>query len=791
MPDRGRKAMRFRRKLGVTTWAGLLGIAAALQGCGGGGDGTVPAPPTALPSSVAVTATATAEPGAQVRFASDLTSPAAGLSFSWDFGDGQQAHDATPAHAYAQPGDYAVVLSVTNEAGAKLQARWTVTVRRSAMLQGGACSVGSTGGWCWQRPRPTGSTLYDIQWLDAAQAWAVGQSGTILHSSDGGNTWQAQVSGVSATLRKVAFFDRLNGWAVGDENTVLHTRDGGAHWQAQASGEYGYGYGFGSGDGALRVLGTETAMLLSAGGTARVTRDGGDTWNVAAENVSALSADGTLWRLGYGSVARSTDRGASFTTVLVAPNANSNFSRLRIGDGVAWLVATDYSASLWPNYSQTLWITADAGASWQSRPLSNLGGSVDNLTLYADGRAWLATNDGGLLRSTDMGQTFTAVGPPGNGATPAYIYNLTVLGPSSATLVSGSNGQRYLTRDGGQTWQTMTLPSDPGTSGYIESLRLQADGSLWLTSSGRHYRSTDQGNTWRQLFGSAAAPNGGATALSALWFLDAQQGLAVSSGGWAAETANGGLAWTAKALTPSAQYSSGRGQVQFVSASLGWMSLGGPALYRSDDGGKSWFSPLTAAISNAVRGFHFVGASQGFALLDDRRILRSTDGGGNWETASTLPMDAQSLRFLDAQTGVVVGSSGYITRTTDGGSHWTARASGTSMDLRRVTVTPAGVLWAVGGSGTLLRSDDRGLTWTRLPSLTTATLHDVTFADARTGWAVGDSGVVLATRDGGATWQPQVTSTSATLLTVFALDAYTAWIATGDGGVLATGTGGQ
>lgn len=779
--------MSIRRKLGLATLAGLLGISAALQGCGGGNDGSAPPPaPTALPTSLAVTADATAEPGATMRFSSDVASPAPGLSFSWDFGDGQQARGATAAHAYAQPGDYAVVLSVSNEAGTTVQARWTATVRRSAMLQGGVCSAGSTGGWCWQRPRPTGNAVYDIQWVGTDQAWAVGQSGTLLHSSDGGSTWQAQVSGVSATLRKLQFFDRLNGWALGDENTVLRTRDGGAHWQAQASGEYGY-----NGIGSLRVLGADTAMLLSTSGAARITRDGGETWSQVADNVSAISSDGTLWRYVYNGVARSTDAGASFTTVLAPSNNSTSFGQLRIGEGVAWIVGTDYSNSQWPNYVQTLWITTDAGASWRSRPVAGLGGSVDSLTLYADGGAWLLSSNGGLLRSSDMAQTFAPVAPAGNGGTPPYLVNVIILGPTSASVVNGNNGQRYLTRDAGQTWQTMTLPSDLNTYGYLDSLRLQADGSLWVASSGRHYRSADNGSTWRQVFGSTAAPNGAGPALSALWFLDAQQGLAVSTGGWAAETANGGLNWTAKALTPSPQYSGVFGQVQFMSAKLGWMSLGSASLYRSEDGGKSWFAPLTSAISSAVRSFHFIDATQGFALLDDRRILRSTDGGGNWETAATLPMNAQSLRFLDAQTGVAVGYSGYITRTTDGGSRWTPRVSGTSMELRRVTATPAGVLWAVGASGTLLRSDDRGLSWTRLPALTTASLNDVSFADARTGWAVGDGGVVLATLDGGATWQHQVSGTSATLLTVFALDAYTAWIGTADGGVLATGTGGR
>src|SRR5688572_2256387 len=48
--------------------------------------------------------------------------------------------------------------------------------------------------------------------------------------------WTPQVSGTTSTLRAVSFADASNGWAVGDFGTVVHTSDGGASWTPQASG---------------------------------------------------------------------------------------------------------------------------------------------------------------------------------------------------------------------------------------------------------------------------------------------------------------------------------------------------------------------------------------------------------------------------------------------------------------------------------------------------------------------------------------------------------------------------
>jgi photosystem II stability/assembly factor-like uncharacterized protein len=70
---------------------------------------------------------------------------------------------------------------------------------------------------------------------------------TILHSSDGGNSWENQASrtplgSVDAAIESIAFADPRHAWAVGYEGRgsesrrplILHTVDGGVHWDQQA-----------------------------------------------------------------------------------------------------------------------------------------------------------------------------------------------------------------------------------------------------------------------------------------------------------------------------------------------------------------------------------------------------------------------------------------------------------------------------------------------------------------------------------------------------------------------------
>jgi photosystem II stability/assembly factor-like uncharacterized protein len=88
--------------------------------------------------------------------------------------------------------------------------------------------------------QPTGATqfLQAIQMVDASNGWIAGNTGTILHTTNGGTNWGAQTSGVPAT----SFFDifvevdLMQGWAVGASGTIIATSNGGTTWAAETSG---------------------------------------------------------------------------------------------------------------------------------------------------------------------------------------------------------------------------------------------------------------------------------------------------------------------------------------------------------------------------------------------------------------------------------------------------------------------------------------------------------------------------------------------------------------------------
>jgi photosystem II stability/assembly factor-like uncharacterized protein len=68
----------------------------------------------------------------------------------------------------------------------------------------------------------TGNALNSVFFINANEGWIAGNSGTILHSTDGGVNWTAQTSGTSAILMDVFFTSSENGYAVGNSGTILH-----------------------------------------------------------------------------------------------------------------------------------------------------------------------------------------------------------------------------------------------------------------------------------------------------------------------------------------------------------------------------------------------------------------------------------------------------------------------------------------------------------------------------------------------------------------------------------------
>jgi photosystem II stability/assembly factor-like uncharacterized protein len=217
--------------------------------------------------------------------------------------------------------------------------------------------------WFWQNPLPQGNDLRGASFIDANTGTAVGYYGTIVSTTDGGNTWAIQTSGTTENLWAVSFPDVNNGTAVGEGGTILRTTDGGDHWVSQTSGT------------ALQLRGVsftdqDKGTAVGEGGTILRTTNGGNTWVPQSSGTvntlfgvsftDATTGTAVGGTLGESTILRTTDGGSTWvsqanpgTVFLFDVSFTDTNTGTAVGDEGTILRTTDGGTDWFPQTSGT------------------------------------------------------------------------------------------------------------------------------------------------------------------------------------------------------------------------------------------------------------------------------------------------------------------------------------------------------------------------------------------------------------------------------------------------------
>lgn len=266
----------------------------------------------------------------------------------------------------------------------------------AAGLRGGII-VSEDQGKSWQQAQvPVSVDLVSLSFPTAQQGWAVGHGGVVLHSADGGQTWQKQLDGLQAREIAVDFYtrnpdgiedaeaflakeqnlaadketqpfldvffsDALHGYVVGTFNRIFMTNDGGASWVPQMH----------------LTNNPQEWHIYSVSGSAGqlyLTGEQGRVWRRAAQGTYFESVDtpyngtlfgavvgvaGEVYAYGMrGSLFRSTEQGQNWQRIDLS--SNSNVTRVfPVGKSSLLVVAQNGEVSR----------SDDAGQSFTALPL--------------------------------------------------------------------------------------------------------------------------------------------------------------------------------------------------------------------------------------------------------------------------------------------------------------------------------------------------------------------------------------------------------------------------------------
>jgi photosystem II stability/assembly factor-like uncharacterized protein len=564
-------------------------------------------------------------------------------------------------------------------------------------------------GWNWRG----GGTLQGVDFAGDTLGWAVGDGGLIIHSADGGVTWQPQASQTNLSLCDVQFLDSDHGWAVGDGGVIVATDDGGDTWNVQSTPTSAVLYG-------VHFVNASTGWAVGDGGTILITQNGGIQWlsqtsNTAESLYGVDFVDGTHgWAVGAdGTVIATTDGGLIWNDQPSCDEIHDLYDVDFVDQNNGWIVG----------WGSALWTTSDGGTNWGEWILSGWTRDLYALELTDAHHGWAVGAGGFVARYEYPSWTEQTSGVD------VSLCDLDFVDGQRGWAV-GDAGTGLSTSDGGDTWVRRigsTVMTVNGLYFIDENRGWAAAGAYVAGFPGELLYTSDSGATW--VVQESEVPY-----LNDVQFVTQYRGWAVggrSGDGTILATTDGGAHWAAQTYPISSGPMRG---VHFVSPDDGW-AVGGAI------GGNGW-------------------------------ILNTTNGGNDW-TLQKYITDSGCLYdvcFSDFTHGWAVGVNGNIWATVNG-SDWFTQTSGMTETLSSLYCYDQ-LAWAVGGSA-ILATRDGGDTWFAQDSgHPNATFFDVDFSGPAWGWVVGVDGsgeyLILVTGDQGVTWLPEEMPISAPLASVHA-----------------------
>jgi photosystem II stability/assembly factor-like uncharacterized protein len=305
----------------------------------------------------------------------------------------------------------------------------------------------SDDGRSWQQAKvPLSETLTAVSFVSAEQGWAVGHGGTILHSSDGGKSWQLQFDGDQANHQWLAYtkarrgeldvqIQNLEQTSSGEDSDLLSNLRIEQEDAGFAVEDAELAVTTGPADPFLDIWFGDASKGIAVGAYGMIYRtdNGGKDWKLAAAGIKnsyryhyySLTADaaGRLFISGEaGLMYRSLDGGKQWQ--LLGP----------FYDGSLFGVLSHDDAILSYGLRGNVFRSSDGGDSWQTLnediPFSLYGGST-----LSNGNIVLVGSAGGIAISEDGGDTFTTQDHPSRSSFSAVTGDA-----SNAVYVVGMSG---------------------------------------------------------------------------------------------------------------------------------------------------------------------------------------------------------------------------------------------------------------------------------------------------------------------------------------------------------------
>jgi photosystem II stability/assembly factor-like uncharacterized protein len=674
----------------------------------------------------------------------------------------------------------------------------------------------------------TTQNLNSIHFPTSSVGYACGNAGTIIKTTNGGNSFQTLTASFTQNLNRICFANINSGYVVGDGGLILKTNNAGATWDSVYSGVT-------QSLNAINFISASKGFVGGAAGVILRTIDSGNTWVSSANGITAGQSD-QVNDIFF------TDSLTGFATV-------SNTIYKTVNGGVTWS-ALLYNMTF--TYRDIQFLNKDTGfvcgnagmyfvirtinggQTWEQSYTSNVA-PFNQITFDTDNNILLA--GAGMWKSRDFGLTWQdVITAPQSEFTQNYLRFNAVSGFNlAAGITAGTSGTIYKNQlFDSIVWSPGIGLSDStvrnpwvnvnNTTTYFVTAKINGcvandDITIYvnpLKLSARNLYTVSCGDTVR--LNATLNLNSSTPGLQFLWspatYLNQTnivnptaviekntryQVKAITNNGCVDSLSidvnlNFGAKLTQKLFTMACGW-----QIQLKTDTSGWGKLFFPDnenlndvfflndtigfigginfLYKTIDGGKTWSSNL---IQNGyqVKKIHFRTALLGYvavyatSTLMRGAILKTTDGGNSWVVQDpngsgySLITD---LWFTSDLVGYVISNPGKIFKTVNGGSSWVPVNTSVTNYLYAIHFTSSTTGYAAGSGATLLKTTNSGSSWSQINMNIiggSPEFHAVSFISPDTGYIAGSAGV-WKTTDAGVTWTgAQLSTPQNTIITI-------------------------
>lgn len=588
--------------------------------------------------------------------------------------------------------------------------------------------------WEWQNTKPCGNDFYDIVPLTATRVLAFGGASAVLISTDNGESWDLSYADNSRfDIQNSYFLNTTTGFICGTGGSIMKTTDGGTSWVPQNSGSTNALYD-------IEFLNADTGIAVGSAGTVLRTFNGGDTWTATSFGTS------THYKVSL----------INSTTILIG-SSSSTTGRL--------LKSTDF------------------GATWVSANPTGLTSTVYSICIKDASTFFLGAGVDGIMMTTDTGTTWSIKHAVANS-----IFDIKFIN-STTGFASDSKGNIYSSTNGGLNWTSSPSGSPKG----LRAVGFNSSASFVTGNSGNLFKTTDSGLTWSAKHTSITQEY-----LRRMIFKTSTDGwicggssTAADSIGFILQTTDGGNNWTKLPYNFKNQVYS----FSMPTSDIWYAGRGANKFYKTTDAGAT-FTEITTPITSATHTFWFTGFYNdqiGVTGGASGKVIKTTNGGTSWTDISTAAgfgtNAVYEIAYIDSNIFYLSGGGGRLAKTTDGGTTFTAMTTQIAGTFFTVKFKNANFGIVAGSSLGASRTTDGGASWTiaTLPSNLAAStsIWSIAYNDSNYIWLSSINGDILYSTDGGLNFVASKKPTSNTM-DAMAVVGNKLWVA-GTGGAIVKG----